>query len=223
MSFEKESPVVLEPQQTLGSAVVLMHGLGADGNDFVPIAPMLDLPNTRFVFPNAQVMPVTINGGMPMRAWFDITAVEIGGRRSLGESMGQIQEAVQYVHELANEQVAAGVPAEKVIFAGFSQGGVIALLAGLTWDKPSAGILALSTYFTPELLVDPWPQQPKVYMTHGQYDDVIPLTRAEDGYKTLKDSGVDIQFHTYPMGHEVTPTEIAEFREWLHSRMVETL
>lgn len=219
MSFGKEAPVILEPQQALGSTVILMHGLGADGNDFVPIAPMLELPTTRFVFPNAPVMPVTINGGMPMRAWFDITAVEIGGRRNLGESLAQIQDAVAYIHQLADEQVAAGVSAEKVIFAGFSQGGVIALLAGLTWDKACAGILALSTFFTEELVVDPWPQQAEVYMTHGQYDDVIPLANADAGYKILQDSGVAIQFKTYPMAHEVIPQEIAEFKDWLHNRL----
>jgi len=219
MSLETEQPVVLEPSQELKSAIVLMHGLGADGNDFVPIAPMLDLPNTRFVFPNAPIMPVTINAGMQMRAWFDITGVDIGGRRNLSESMDQIQAAVHHIHRLANAQVDAGVLPEKLIFAGFSQGGVIALLAGLTWEKSCAGILALSTYFTEEMVMDEWPQQPPVYMTHGQYDDVIPLANAENSHKLLKASGVDIEFHSYQMGHEVIPDEIAAFKEWLHTRL----
>ncbi len=219
MSFETDSPVIIEPTQEIKSTVLLMHGLGADGNDFVPIAPMLELPATRFVFPNAPVMPVTINGGIPMRAWFDITGVEIDGRRDLGESVGQIKAAVNHIHQLANAQIDAGVSPEKLIFAGFSQGGVIALLAGLTWDKTCAGILALSTYFPRELVMGEWPQQPPIYMTHGLYDEVLPVAMAEQAYTLLEESGVNIQFHTYPMGHEVIPDEIAAFKDWLHTRL----
>jgi len=211
-------PVIIQPDAT-DSAVVLMHGLGADGNDFVPIVPMLEMPNTKFIFPNAPVIPVTINGGMPMRAWFDITSIGTDGDRNLDASADQITAAVQRVHALADAEVDAGVAAEHMVFAGFSQGGVIALLAGLSWNKACAGILALSTYFPEGLLQNPWPQQPPIYMTHGDFDDVIPISMAKQAFGLLKESGLNIEFHNYPMGHEVIPAEIAEFKAWLDSRV----
>lgn len=223
MSETKTTPVILESDKNTDSVIILMHGLGADGNDFVPIAPMLDLPATRFIFPNAPVIPVTLNGGMPMPAWFDMTSIEMidnTGRRKTGGNQEQILESVAMAHALANEQVKAGIPAEHIIFAGFSQGGVIALLAGLTWDQPCAGILALSTYFPDELMRKTWPQQPAIYMTHGQHDDVIPVQSGQYSYQLLKDSGADIQFHTYPMGHEVILEEIDAFKNWLQSRLL---
>jgi len=216
------APVIIQPDST-DSAIILMHGLGADGNDFVPIAQMLELSSTKFVFPNAPVRPVTLNGGMPMRAWFDMTSIDVSdatGRRNVGGDTDQMLEAIESVHALANAEISAGIPSEHIVFAGFSQGGVIALLAGLTWDKPCAGILALSTYFPEELLRDKWPQQPAVYMAHGQHDEVIPLASGQYSHGILKDSGVDIQFHAYPMGHEVILDEIEAFKAWLHSRLV---
>ena len=223
MSSVENQAVILESDKTTDSVIILMHGLGADGNDFVPIAPMLELPATRFIFPNAPVIPVTINGGVPMRAWFDMTSIELeenSGRRKTGGNQEQILASVAMAHELANAQVKSGVPAEHIIFAGFSQGGVIALLAGLTWDQPSAGVLALSTYFPDELMPKAWPQQPAIYMAHGERDDVIPVESGRYSYQLLKDSGVDIEFHTYPMGHEVILDEIEAFKAWLQDRLL---
>lgn len=223
MSSVENKTVILESDKATDSVVILMHGLGADGNDFVPIAPMLELPTTRFIFPNAPVIPVTINGGMPMPAWFDMTSIELvgdSGRRKVGGDQVQILASVAMAQELATAQVKAGVPAEHIIFAGFSQGGVIALLAGLTWDQPSAGVLALSTYFPDELMRKKWPQQPAIYMAHGERDDVIPVQSGQYSYQMLKDSGVDIEFHTYPMGHEVILDEIEAFKGWLQGRLL---
>ncbi len=222
MSSLETKPVILESDKTADSVVILMHGLGADGNDFVPIAPMLDLPSTRFIFPNAPIIPVTLNGGVAMRAWFDMTSIEmIGdeGRRKANGDQEQMLASVSMAHALADAQLEAGIPAEHIIFAGFSQGGVIALLAGLTWDHPSAGVLALSTYFPDELMRDDWPQQPVIYMAHGEGDEVIPVQSGQYSYQLLKDSGVDIEFHTYPMGHEVILDEIEAFKAWLQQRL----
>lgn len=223
MNSTAADQVVLESDKKTNSVVILMHGLGADGNDFVPIAPMLDLPHTRFIFPHAQVMPVTINGGAPMRAWFDITAIDLSaadGVRKTSSDTKQILASVERAHAIADAQVESGVAAERVVFAGFSQGGVIALIAGLTWDKRAGGILALSTYFPDDLLRESWPQQPAIYMTHGQHDEVIPVQSGQHSYELLKNSGADIEFHIYPMGHEVIPQEIAEFKSWLQQRLV---
>jgi len=189
---------------TAGSAIIWLHGLGADAHDFEPLMPMLGLPETRFIFPNAPVRPVTINGGMQMRAWYDFLSMDFAS----SEEPEHIQSSVSAVQGLMDEQMDAGLPSERLVMAGFSQGGVIALQAALTYDKPVAGVLALSTYLPQRFIRDSWPQSPNVLQCHGSHDPVIPLALGRKTSQSLQHAGVAVDFREYPMAHQVIDTEI---------------
>ncbi|MDX9768684.1 MAG: alpha/beta hydrolase [Ectothiorhodospiraceae bacterium] len=199
------------------AAVIWLHGLGADGHDFEPIVPEFDLPATttvRFVFPHAPVRPVTVNAGMRMRAWYDFARMDLVG----SETWEHISESVQQVRALMAEEVRLGIAPERVFLAGFSQGGVIALHAGLTHPEPIGGVIALSTYLPFAERVAPR-QRPAVFLAHGQHDPVIPLAAAERARDWLKDAGCDLRWQVYPMQHSVCMPEIADIRSWLLRRL----
>ena len=194
--------------------VIWLHGLGADATDFEPIVPLLnvDVP-LRFVFPNAPVRPVTINGGMEMRAWYDIDpGAPLAGSADIDASADAIAQLV------ANE-VAAGMPSAQITLAGFSQGGVIAMQLGLAYRQKLRGIMALSTYLHDHEHVaerlDFANVETPIFMAHGLSDPMIPITRAITSREALRTLNYQVQWEEYAMGHEVCPQEIADISTWL--------
>lgn len=214
--------VVLEPVQPATAAVIWLHGLGADGHDFVPVVQELSLPaspGVRFVFPHAPQRPVTINGGMRMRAWYDIKALERDGP----EDVDGIRESGEQTAALLDEQRAAGIPAERLIVAGFSQGGAIALHSGLRYGEPLAGILALSTYLPlrSQALAEASDanRATPVLMMHGSLDPVLPMALGEMSRDLLLGAGYRIDWHEYPMQHQVCLQQIQRISAWLIARL----
>ena len=199
------------------ASVIWMHGLGADGHDFEPIVPELGLPGTlqvRFIFPNAPVRPVTLNMGMAMRAWYDI--IEIGGGREDGEGLRASQAAIG---QLIAAEVARGIPASRIVLAGFSQGGAIAFQTGLRHPQRLAGIMALSTYLPLAGTVEDERSAANcdlpVFMAHGSVDPMISISRAQQSRKMLEALGYPLEWHEYPMPHSVCPQEITDISDWL--------
>ena len=197
--------------------VIWLHGLGADGWDFVPIVRELPLPEDlalRFIFPHAPVRPVTINNGMAMRAWYDI--LELGGGKEDGEGLRKSQAAVE---ALIAQEEARGIVAGRIVLAGFSQGGAIAFQAGLRHPQRLAGIMALSTYLplagTVEAERHVANRGLPVFMAHGSVDPMISIGRAQESRKMLEALGYPVEWHEYPMPHSVCPLEIADISAWL--------
>ena len=196
--------------------VVWLHGLGADASDFEPVVPLLNLARpVRFLFPNAPVRPVTINAGMEMRAWYDVDP------RTALASNSDIDESVRLVAEIVDREVAASTPAQQIVLAGFSQGGVIALELGLCFRQRIAGILALSTYVhdherLAERIGIAGIDVP-IFMVHGLADPMIPITRAITAREALIGLNYRAEWHEYAMGHAVCPEEIANIGDWLNS------
>ncbi|MDX1376215.1 MAG: dienelactone hydrolase family protein [Burkholderiales bacterium] len=215
--IELPETLELETGARPAAAVIWLHGLGADGHDFEPVVPMLGLPAglaVRFVFPHAPVRPVTINMGMAMRAWYDI--FQLGGGR---EDADGIRASQLLLEALVAREAGRGVAASKVVLAGFSQGGAIALQTGLRYGKRLAGILALSTYLplaptlADERAVENFDLP--IFMAHGRLDEMIPIGRAENSRDKLKAMGYAVDWHAYPMGHAVCPEEIEAIGGWL--------
>ena len=197
--------------------VVWLHGLGADGHDFEPIAPMLELATpVRFVFPHAPERPVTINGGAVMRAWYDIDP------RAPLAGADDIRASASAVEELVRGEEARGIPRSKIVLAGFSQGGVIALHLALRSETCFAGVMALSTYVhDPERLGDEVSFasiDTPILMAHGQMDPMIPIGRAIISREALTGLGYQVEWREYGMGHQVCPEEIADIGKWLRAR-----
>ncbi len=199
-------------------AIIWMHGLGADGNDFVPLVRELDLtglPGIRFVFPHANTMPVTINGGYVMRAWYDIMGTDLVRR----EDEAGLRASQTQVEALIAREKARGIPAGRIILAGFSQGCAMALQTGLRHPETLAGLMCLSGYVplsatvpterSKESLATP------IFMVHGQQDGVIPIARAAQSRDLLKSMGYQIEWHDYPMQHSLCQEEIEDIAAWL--------
>jgi len=202
--------------------VIWLHGLGADGNDFVPIVSELKLPDSlavKFIFPHAPVRPVTLNNGYEMRSWFDIFSLD--GANNANED--DILTAVGWITKLINEEVKQGVPAEKIVLAGFSQGGAIAIHTGLRYPKKLAGIMMLSTYIPfQEALFDQRSKQQSginIFAAHGVLDAVIPLQSWQNYVPKLKELGFNVEAHSYPMEHSVLPSEIRDISLWLQKTL----
>jgi len=215
---ETEAAVTLEPSRPAIATVILMHGLGADGYDFVPVVAELHLPDTlpvRFIFPHARPRPVAINNGYVMRAWYDIKS--LGGARV--EDDAGIRESAGVVEQLIAGQAAKGIPAERIVLAGFSQGGAIALHTGLRHSARLAGILALSTYLplSDKVAAEASDANRKtpILMCHGTQDPVIATPMASGSRDVLKSLGYAVDWREYPMPHSVSPQEIADISAWL--------
>ncbi len=201
--------------------VLWLHGLGADGHDFAPIVPELvrrDWPALRFVFPHAPQRAVTINGGMRMRAWYDIRDFDLANR---ADETG-VDESVAQVEALIARESERGVPASRLVLAGFSQGGAIALAAGLRRNEPLAGLIGLSAYLptankVAEFLVEEATAQP-LFMAHGTQDPVVPFAAGEQSATLLKRLGFAVDWHSYPMAHQVCAEEINDLGDWLTRR-----
>lgn len=197
-------------------SIIWLHGLGADGHDFEPIVPELRLPpelRLRFVFPHAPVRPVTLNGGMAMRAWYDIFSLD---REGPADEAGIRASAALLEQWIAREQE-RGIAADRIVVAGFSQGGAIALHAGLRARQPLAGIMALSSYLplpgalASEAVVTDLP----ILIAHGTLDPVLPMALGRESADFLIASGYRVQWHDYPMAHSVCAQEINDIRSWL--------
>lgn len=212
--------IVLGPEQAK-SAVIWLHGLGADGNDFVSVVSELNLPTstqTRFIFPHAPLRPVTLNLGAVMRAWYDIRQINA---RAPEDEHG-IREIEGVISCLIEEQIERGILSHKIVLAGFSQGGAVALFTGLRFEKPLGGILALSTYLPLPHLLEVEKhlanQTTPIWMAHGTSDDIVPLSIAKMALQHLKNGGYFPEWQTFEMGHQVCPQEITLIGKWLRMR-----
>ena len=210
--------VEINPPAGAAAVVIWLHGLGADGHDFEPIVPELRLPAdlpVRFVFPHAPERAVTINLGMVMRAWYDILEMDV--RRRV--DTGNIRASAQHLEKLIQREINKGMPSERIVVAGFSQGGVIALHTALRYPDPLAGILALSTYLPTadslEKEARDANRQIPIMMAHGTFDPVIPVINGNAARKTLTGLGYKVEWNEYPMQHEVCLEEINAIRTWL--------
>lgn len=222
--MRSEKPVEIETAPHPEGSVIWLHGLGADGHDFEPIVPELRLlPQVplRFVFPHAPVRPVTINSGMAMRAWFDILTLERNGPQ---DEIG-IRTSGQELVRLIEREHERGISYDKIVLAGFSQGGAVAAHTAVRFAPPLAGLMALSTYlplmdrFESEVQENP-DAQPKslpIFMAHGSFDPVLPCFLGEQSRDKLIAAGYQVEWHDYPMQHSLCAEEVADIRRWLLS------
>ena len=213
-----DPPLVIEPPEAATASVIWLHGLGADGHDFEPIVAELGEAVTRsvrYVFPHAPRIPVTINGGMVMRAWYDIADTDLANR---ADESG-VRASAGIVEALIADELARGLDSTRILLAGFSQGGAIALHTGLRYGKTLAGILALSTYLPLQdqaaAELGEANRDIPIFLAHGSQDPVIPLALSERSRQFLAARGYRVQCHTYPMPHSVCPEEIRDIAVWL--------
>jgi phospholipase/carboxylesterase len=208
--------VELDPPGKPEGVVVWLHGLGADGHDFEPIVPILGLPRARFVFPHAPSLPVTINGGMVMPAWYDILAIGGGGEREadVRRSTGQLRALL--------EREEQRVPPNRIVLAGFSQGGAVALHVGTRHPRGLLGIMVLSGYevlaHTREVEETPVNRSTPMLFCHGTTDSVVPIVAGRMAYQAHAHPGRPAEWHEFAMGHEVAPSELTVIRQWLAAR-----
>ncbi len=227
MTQQYITPIVIEPSnnQKATSCVIWLHGLGADGNDFASIVPQLDLPSNhgiKFIFPTANMQPLTFNGGLKMRSWYDITSINL--RENV--DLKGVGESVKYVNSLIQSQVDLGTKPENILLAGFSQGGLVVLMAGLMSDLKLAGVIALSTYFpkkenVPNLSnLKHQNNDLPIFMAHGIYDDICPLTDAQASSLEIESLGYNVNFFEYKMAHQVCTEEILEIRSFIVDKLL---
>lgn len=214
--------IVKETYPDPDACVIWMHGLGASGDDFSGIIPALQLPSDlkiRFIFPNAPVQPVTINGGMRMPAWYDIYHMD---RMEREDTAGMAKSNAE-ITAILKSQMAAGIDSKRIVLAGFSQGGAMALHTGLRCDEPLAGIMALSCYLSAaDLLASEAHQHNKaieIFMAHGMHDPVLPMMLAEMSREQLLQAGYSVAFKSYPMAHEVCGEELTDISAFLAARL----
>lgn len=203
---------------TPAASVIWLHGLGADGHDFEAIVPELRLPETlplRFIFPHAPLRPVTINGGMMMRAWYDILSLDSAGR---ADAKG-VLESTALLEALVDNEIERGMEAGKIVIAGFSQGGAIAINAALHAKRRLAGLMALSTYIAlpGDVSASAGKGGLPVFMAHGSLDPMLPMQWGRASADKLIEAGFAVEWHDYPMAHAVCPEEIMDIRTWLLS------
>jgi phospholipase/carboxylesterase len=213
--------IELETAPNPTAAVIWMHGLGADGNDFVPIVNELDLagaPAIRFVFPHAPMRPVTINNGYVMRAWYDVSFGDLEGRSRKADEKG-VRESQAQIGQLIARETGRGIAAGRIVLAGFSQGGAIALHSGLRHPEQLAGVMALSTYLplAESFAQEAAPANAKtpVFMAHGTHDPVVPYAMGSGSRDLLQQAGYALEWHDYPMQHSVCLEEVADIGRWL--------
>lgn len=210
--------VIIETGEKPDAAVIWLHGLGADGNDFVPIVDQLQLPShyaIRFIFPHAPLRPITINQGYQMPGWYDISSLSIVDQ----EDEAGIKESSAILKQLCESQEAQDIDASRIIIAGFSQGGAIALHCGCRYPRPLAGIMALSTYLPlPQTLPDEISEAAtdiSFFMAHGRQDDVVAYEYGKNSMELLESNNIEVLWHEYDMGHAVCLEEIQHIRQWL--------
>jgi len=212
--------VEIEPSTPATASVLWLHGLGADGHDFEPIVPELRLPRdagVRFVFPNAPVIPVTINGGMVMPAWYDILAMDVG--REVDER--QLLQSAAAVSALVGREIERGIDSRRIVIAGFSQGGAVAYQLALSDPRPLAGLLVLSAYFPTArtIRLHPANRELPILVCHGSLDPVVPEELGHQAHQTLLAMGYAAGYRTYPIGHNVSAEEIDDVSRWLRATL----
>jgi len=212
--------VEIEPQTPATASVIWLHGLGADGHDFAPLVPELRLPPelaVRFVFPHAPSIPVTINGGAVMPAWYDIYEMSLDRKIDLT----QIQASANEVRKLIEREKERGIDSARIILAGFSQGGAVVYEAALSYNEPLGGLMTLSTYFATadSIELSTANQQIPIHIFHGSQDPVVHEVLGQQALATLTGMGYKAEYKTYPMQHSVHPQEIADISHWLQERL----
>jgi phospholipase/carboxylesterase len=207
--------LIIETSQPIKYSVIWLHGLGADGNDFAPIVPELNMPNTRFIFPHAPYRPITMNNGYEMRAWFDLYGLTLQNK----QDEAGMRDMQNQIETLIADEVAKGIADSNIVLAGFSQGGAMAFFTGLRHPKRLAGILALSTYVSlKEKLADEAHAANKdvpIFMAHGTFDSIITLETCEISRRLLSDLAYPLEWHEYPMAHSVCAEEISDISRFL--------
>ena len=214
--------LIIEPRsgRPADACVFILHGLGADGSDFEPLVPALPLPNddaVRFILPHAPRLPVTINGGMVMPAWYDIKEMSLD--RQVDEK--QLRASAERIQGLVQGQIDQGIDSRRIILAGFSQGGAVAYQAALTFEAPLGGLLALSTYFATAdgiELADANRGLP-IEVHHGSFDPVVPEELGRSAYERLLELGYPANYRRYPMAHAVCPQQVGDISKWLTERL----
>jgi phospholipase/carboxylesterase len=218
MSKNDPGNVTIEPAAPATASVIWLHGLGADGHDFEPVVPQLDLgESVRFVFPHAPVQPVALNGGMAMRAWFDIERLDFNGS---WDATG-VQKSVDRVVALVNRELQLEVARSRIVVAGFSQGGSVALEYLRQSGGGLAGVMALSTFHAAGVTgIDPAPPDaPPIFAAHGTQDPVVPFEFGERSLAAFSRAGYEVAWHQYPMQHQLCMPEIADIAAWLKTRL----
>ncbi len=210
--------IEINPVEKPIGSVIWLHGLGADGNDFVPIVQELNLPSEmplRFVFPHALMRPVTINNGYVMRAWFDIASID----KNLHIDEKGMKESVEHLNELIQREIDRGIPSEQILLAGFSQGATIALMTGLTYTRSLKGIMSLSGFLphAERVLSEANPANftTPLFVAHGTGDPIVPFFLGQHLYETLLKGKYRVNWHSYVMAHSVCNEEIGDIGEWL--------
>jgi len=214
------SCVVVEPDIEATASVIWLHGLGSDGHDFEPIVPELHLPKNlpvRFIFPHSPSIPVTINGGAVMPAWYDILDMSIERK----VDVAHLNASAAAVQALIGREIERGVDSTRIILAGFSQGGAVAYQAALTYDKPLGGLLTMSTYFATKasIALNENNKQLNINIMHGSQDPVVAPKLGEDALNTLTSMGFNPSYKQYPMAHSVCAEQILDISVWLCSRL----
>jgi len=219
---DTQSAITLQPLETPSASIIWMHGLGADGNDFVPIVPELRLPGSlriRFIFPHAPMRPISWNNGYVMRGWYDIKALGLKAE----EDVTGIHQSEQTIRRLIQQEIDQGIAANRIVVAGFSQGGAMALQVALRYPQRLAGLLPLSTYLP---LRDTLAGEANVansdipiLMCHGRQDPVVPYELGDGSRKLLEAQGYAVDFRSYNMPHSVCAQEIDDISQWLQTRL----
>ena len=204
------------PDRDVKASVIWLHGLGADGNDFAPIVPQLNLSldfGVRFIFPHAPAIPVTINSGYVMPAWYDIKQIDVD--RHVDNE--QLQESASRIHDLIDREIERGIQSTRIIVAGFSQGGAVSFEAALSYEQPLAGIMALSTYFATvgTIKINAIQQSISILICHGEHDPVVSESLGKRSRASLEKLGFDPEYHSYPIEHSVCPQEIEDIGKWI--------
>ena len=204
------------PDRDVKASVIWLHGLGADGNDFAPIVPQLNLSldfGVRFIFPHAPAIPVTINSGYVMPAWYDIKQVDVD--RHVDNE--QLQESASRIHDLIDREIERGIQSTRIIVAGFSQGGAVSFEAALSYEQPLAGIMALSTYFATvgTIKINAIQQSIPILICHGEHDPVVSESLGKRSRASLEKLGFDPEYHSYPIEHSVCPQEVEDIGNWI--------
>ncbi len=210
--------LIIEPQkgQPADACVFIIHGLGADGHDFEPLIPALNLPseaNVRFIMPHAPKLAVTVNGGMVMPAWYDILAMDLG--RRVDEV--QLKHSAERIQALIQEQIDQGIDSRRIIVAGFSQGGAVAYQAALSFPQPLGGLLAMSTYFATADSIDASEANRTlpIEVHHGNFDPIVAETLGRAAFDRLKAQGYTANYRQYPMAHALCPQQVGDIGQWL--------
>ena len=213
----------IEPPQSATAAVILLHGLGANGHDLMSLVPLMPLPQAhtiRFIFPHAPVRPVTVNQGIPMPAWYDISGFSFDKR----EDLAGLESSRFMIEALIQHQVQQGISPERIILGGFSQGGALSLFTGLQLPYPLAALLVLSAYFPCAQHVSthlgPYAKKIPIFMAHGYDDSILPLRFGQLSKEVLESEGYAVQWHTYPMDHSVCPEEIKDISRWVQKNIM---